>query len=108
MKKLLKLGLLVGGIAAVAKLVGAKKAQWEGLTEAEVRAKLDARLPHRMPPEKQAQVADRIVEKLRYRGVLREEAAPPESEGNGGPAATSVTEASGKAEESGSEEHESG
>lgn len=104
MKKLLKLGLLVGGIAVVAKLVGAKKAEWEGLTEAEVRAKLDARLPDRMPPEKQAQVADRIVEKLRYRGVLRQEASPPEAEGNGGPAASAVAEA---ADEAGSEEQES-
>ena len=49
MKKFLKLALLVGGIAAVAKLVGAKKAEWAGLTESEVRAKLDARLPDRMP-----------------------------------------------------------
>ena len=84
MKKLLKLALLIGGIAAVAKLVGAKKAEWEGLTESEVRAKLDSRLPDRMPPEKQAAVADKVVGKMRERGVLREEAETPEPEGNGG------------------------
>jgi hypothetical protein len=83
-KKLLKLALLVGGIAAVAKLVGAKKAEWAGLTESEVRAKLDARLPDRMPPEKQAAVADKVVDKMREKGVLRVEADAPESDGNGG------------------------
>ncbi len=82
MKKLLKLALLLGGIAAVAKLVSAKKADWQGLTESEVRAKLDARLPDRMPPEKQAAVADKIVTTMRHRGVLREEEAASEAEGD--------------------------
>ena len=82
MKKLLKLALLMGGIAAVAKLVSAKKADWQGLTESEVRAKLDARLPDRMPPAKQAAVADKIVTTMRHRGVLREEEAGSEAEGD--------------------------
>ena len=84
MKKLLKLVLIVGGIAAVAKMVGAKKAQWEGLTESEVRAKLDAKLPNRMPADKQAQVADKVVAKMRARGVIVEDEPVPEADGNGG------------------------
>ena len=81
MKKILKLALIIGGIAAVAKLVGAKKSEWHGLTESEVRAKLDAKLPDRMSPEKQAMVADKVVTKMRSRGVLLDEepAAAPES-----------------------------
>jgi hypothetical protein len=104
-KKLLKLALIIGGIAAVAKLVGAKKAEWEGLTESEVRAKLDARLPDRMPPEKQAAVADKVVDTMRSRGVLREEAATPESGGNGGVSvATDEAETEAEAEETSAEE----
>ena len=58
MKKLLKLALLVGGIAAVSKMVTAKKAEWEGLTETQVREKLDTKLPEQMPDEKRAMVAE--------------------------------------------------
>ena len=105
MKKLLKLALLIGGIAAVSKLVGAKKAEWAGLTESEVRAKLDSKLPDRMPPEKQARVADKVVTKMRARGVLREDAPDLEAEGNGGVAV--ATEA-GDADEDTNEVDETG
>ncbi len=73
MKKLLKLALIVGGIAAVSKLVTAKQAEWHGLTEPEVREKLDARLPGRMPDEKRAAVTEKVVSTMRERGVLREQ-----------------------------------
>jgi hypothetical protein len=76
----LKLALIVGGIAAVTKLVGAKKAEWHGLTEAEVRAKLDAKLPDRMPADKQGMVADKVVAKMRSRGALVEEGNSAESD----------------------------
>ncbi len=91
MKRLLMLALLVGGIAAVAKIVGAKKAEWQGLTESEVRAKLDARLPDKMPADKQAAVADKVVDKMRERGVLREDDVTPEVNGNGGVAVATET-----------------
>lgn len=108
-KRLLKFALLIGGIAAVAKLVGAKKAEWSGLTEAEVRAKLDAKLPDRMPAEKQAEVADKIVAKMRERGVLVEDDAEPESEGNGGVAvAVDTDEADEPGETEETEETQSG
>lgn len=89
MKKLLRLALIVGGVVAVAKIVGAKRAQWEGLTEAEVRTKLGEKLPSRMAPDKQAAVTDKVVETMRARGVLREEEAAPETGGNGGVAVES-------------------
>lgn len=75
MKKLLKLALLIGGIAAVSKMVTAKKAEWEGLTENQVREKLDAKLPEQMPEEKRSMVADKVVTKMRERGVLGEDGA---------------------------------
>ncbi len=102
MKKLLKLALLMGGIAAVARLVSAKKADWQGLTESEVRAKLDARLPDRMPPEKQAAVADKIVTTMRDRGVLRAEESAPGLVDDGDDAAETddaVAEKAGLAEQ---------
>jgi len=72
-KKLLKMAVIVGGIAAVAKIVTAKKAEWQGLTESQVREKLDSQLPSRMPDEKRADVADKVVSKMRERGALREQ-----------------------------------
>lgn len=83
-KKILKLTLIVGGIAAVAKLITARKAEWQGLTESQVREKLDSRLPGRMPDEKRAAVADKVVSKMQERGVLREQneaTAPAPAEG---------------------------
>lgn len=76
MKKLVKLALLVGAIAVAAKLAGAKKAAWHGLTESEVREKLESRLPKRVPDEKRAAVADKVVSKMRERGALRDEGEP--------------------------------
>ncbi len=76
MKKLVKFGLIVGGIAFVAKLVSAKKSEWRGLTESEVRQKLDSGLPDRVPADKRAAVADKVVSKMRTRGFLLEEEEP--------------------------------
>ena len=105
MKKLLKGALVVGGIAAVAKIVTAEKAEWQGLTESQVREKLDSRLPGRMPDEKRAGVADKVVSKMRERGALREqdEATPAPAE-NGAtstdPADATVDDESGDNTES--------
>lgn len=73
MKKLVKLALIWGGIVMVAKLVSARKTAWAGLTESEVREKLNARLPARVPDDKRAAIADLVVSKMRERGVIREE-----------------------------------
>ena len=75
MKKLIKFAMIIGAVAVAARLVGSKKAEWEGLTEAQVRGKLDERLPDRVPDEKRAMVADKVVEKMRSRGKLVEVAS---------------------------------
>jgi hypothetical protein len=67
---LIKLALLVGGVTVAAKLVAAKKDEWQGLTEPEVREKLESRLPDRVPEEKRAAVADKVVAKMRNRGLI--------------------------------------
>jgi hypothetical protein len=71
---LIKLVLLVGGAAAVAKLVGAKKSQWTGLSESEVRHKVETRMPDRVPEEKRTAVADKVVATMKTRGLLDEDA----------------------------------
>ena len=73
MKKLIKLALVVGAITVAARLVGAKKAEWQGLTESQVRDKLDTHLPDRVPEVKRAAVADKVVAKMRSRGKLAED-----------------------------------
>ncbi len=87
MKKLVKLGLIVGVIVVLAKIVKAKKAKWEGLSESEIRDKLETRLPKRMPGEKRAAVVDKVVSKMREKGALLEEepsvSAPTDSGGEG-------------------------
>lgn len=80
MKKLIKLALLVGAIAMAAKIIGAKKAAWEGLTEAEVRDRIDTRMPERVPDEKRAAVADKVVATMRSKGKLAEEGAADDTE----------------------------
>jgi hypothetical protein len=75
-KKIVKLALFIGVIAILAKIVAAKMADWEGLTESEVRAKLESRLPKQVPDEKRATIADKVVSGMRERGALRDEEEP--------------------------------
>lgn len=72
-KKLIGLALAVGAAAAVAKLMVAKKAEWEGLTEDEVRAKVEQRMPSRVPEQRRSALADNVVSKMRDRGMLADE-----------------------------------
>ena len=75
MKKVVGFALVAAAVAAVAKVMTTKKAEWEGLTEPEVREKLEQRMPSRVPDEKRAEAADKVVAKMRDRGMLREEPA---------------------------------
>jgi hypothetical protein len=75
---LIKLVLIAGGVALVAKLITAKKGEWTGLSETEVREKLEARMPDRVPDDKRAAVADKVVGAMRTRGLLQEPAAAGE------------------------------
>ena len=73
MKKLFKLLFVAGGAALAAKVLSAKKAEWAGLTEPELRTKLDAKLSDRVPVDKKREIGDKIVEKMRDKGMLEEE-----------------------------------
>ena len=73
MKKLVKLALIIGAIAVIAKLAAAEMAKWQGLSESEVRDKLESRLSKWVPGEKRAEIADEVVSGMRERGALRDE-----------------------------------
>jgi hypothetical protein len=79
MKSLFKLGLFAAVVAGVVKFISTQKAEWQGLTEPEVRDKIHAKLGDKMPEDKLEQLGDKVVDQMRQRGVLGEE-APSESE----------------------------
>ena len=76
MKKLVKVALIVGVIVLLAKLAAAQKAKWQGLTESEMRDKLDTRLPKWIPGEKRAEITDELVSGMREQGMLGDEDEP--------------------------------
>ena len=84
MKKLVMFALIVGAVAFLAKLAAAQKAKWEGLTESEVRDKIESGLPKQVPSEKRAEIADKVVSGMREGGVLGDEdesSVPTETDG---------------------------
>ena len=70
MKRVLLVAAIIGVVVLLAKRQAAQRAEWHGLTETQVREKLDDRLPGAMPDEARAVVAEKIVEKMRTRGVI--------------------------------------
>lgn len=70
---LVRVALLLGGAALVAKMIGDKKNQWTGLSESEVRHKVEARLPDRVADEKRTAVVDKVVATMKSRGLLGED-----------------------------------
>jgi hypothetical protein len=74
-KRLILLVMVAMLIVVCAKKAKMSRAsEWHGLTESEVRSKLDAKLPGRIPDEKRSEISDKVVAKMRDRGVLGEDA----------------------------------
>jgi len=80
MKKLFKLAVFAALVTFAVKVLMAKKQEWQGLSEPEVRSKLDNTLGSRVPPEKLGEIQDKVVGKMREHGVLREEGVIEEEE----------------------------
>lgn len=78
MKKLFKLAVFVGLLVALAKFISEQKAAWTGLTEPEIRDKLHTKLDSKMPDEQIGELADKVIEEMRKRGMVGEE--PPAEE----------------------------
>ncbi|MDH3260351.1 MAG: hypothetical protein OEM84_05185 [Acidimicrobiia bacterium] len=73
MKRLFKFGLFAALAAGAVKLVSTQKADWQGLTEPEIRTKLHNKLDAKVPSDKVDQMADKIIDGMRKRGALGEE-----------------------------------
>jgi hypothetical protein len=86
-KRLIVLAVLIGVIALCARKAKSDRAsEWHGLTESEVRSKLDEKLPSKLPAEKRGAISDKVVAKMRDRGVIQEEPAAPDDAGDLSPA----------------------
>ncbi len=84
MKRLLKLALFIAVIVGIAKFLEAKKAEWTGLTEAQIRDKLHSLLSTRMPADKLEEVQSQVVKAMREKGMVAAEpaeAAPADETG---------------------------
>lgn len=76
MKKLLTIGIFAAVVSGIVKIVSSQMAAWKGLSESEIRTKLHDKLGAKIPAEKVDEMADKIVEGMRKRGRLGEEAPP--------------------------------
>jgi len=75
-KRWVLLVLLIGVVAACAKKSKShRESEWRGLTESEVRSKLEMKLPDKIPAEKRSAISDKVVAKMRERGVISEDPA---------------------------------
>lgn len=76
MKKLLKLFLVAGAVAGVAKMVMMKR-EWSGLTETQVREKIDSGLSRKVDDaSKRQEIADKVVGAMKDKGVIKEDPVP--------------------------------
>ncbi len=88
-RALFKFLVIAGVVAAVARVLASKRAEYAGLTEAEAKARFEERMGPWLGDEKAAEVADQVIPKLRESGILDPDA--PEK------AMASVKEAAGQA-----------
>ena len=88
-RALFKFLVIAGIVAAVARVLASKRAEYAGLTEAEAKARFEERMGPWIGDEKAAEVADQFIPKLKESGILDPDA--PEK------AMASVKEAAGNA-----------
>ena len=63
--------------ACIKKAKSHRESEWHGLTESDVRSKLDAKLPSRIPEDKRSAISDKVISKMRDRGVVSEDLYVP-------------------------------
>ena len=72
--------LLVAAILALAvsmkKKCSQQRDRWQGLSEADARERLDHRIPSRMPDQRRAAMTDKIIGRMRGRGMLIDDLDP--------------------------------
>ncbi len=70
---MVKFLIFVGILYAAGRLLNQQKQKFSGITEAEVRAKIETKLGPKMGEDKAAELAEQIVSKLRDKGVIKAE-----------------------------------
>ena len=70
MKKLVFIAALIALIALISRKAQVDREQWEGLSEDDVRDRLNQKLPGQIPVEKRQMIADTIVTKMKDRGAI--------------------------------------
>jgi hypothetical protein len=73
MRKFIVALVFVAVLGAVVAAIRSQKAKWIGLTEAELRSKIDEKLADRVPDDKRAEVTDTIVTKMSEKGLVADE-----------------------------------
>lgn len=78
-KTIMVLVLVLVVLAAIAKKSKSpQRSEWQGLSESEARSKLDAKLPDKIPAEKRSMISDKVVGKMREKGVIVEDPIVPD------------------------------
>lgn len=68
-----KLLIVAGLLAALGRFLMAKKDEYAGLTEAEARARMEAKLAARFGEDKATEIADQVIPVLADRGLFKDE-----------------------------------
>ena len=72
-RRLMVMAAVLPIVVAIKKAMSHRESEWRGLSESEARSRLDEKLPSRIPDDKRAAISDKVVAKMRDRGVLRED-----------------------------------
>ena len=80
MKRFLLIAAVLGLIALALKGRAKQREAWHGISEAEARDRLEQRLPSRIPEEKRDAVKEKIVGRMRERGIFEEADGAEEAE----------------------------
>ena len=79
---LFKFALFVGLITLVGKVLAANKDQFIGLTESEARAKFEAKLGGRIGTDTATEIADKVIPKLKEKGIIKADPVDEPADGN--------------------------
>lgn len=74
-----RLLVFAGLAAAAAKVVGAKKGEFKGMTESQAREKFEQKLASRIGDEAASEIADKVIPKLKEKGVIKDDYEVSES-----------------------------
>ncbi len=70
MKRLLLAGVLIAAVAPAARKSPPQRHHWHGLSETDLREKLAQTRANRMPDERREVVTEKIIGRMRDRGVI--------------------------------------